>query len=61
MIGSYTNIFNYYTDIYRLKKYGTFSVAEINKMTPYEMEIYSLLLLKDIQEENKKNGQKKKS
>ena len=57
MIGYYTNIFNYYSDIYRLRKYGKFSLTEINSMFPYEMEIYSLLLLKDIQEENAKKSQ----
>lgn len=43
---------NYYRDLHRLKKYGNYSILEINSMFPYEFEIYSLQVLKDIQEEN---------
>jgi len=43
---------NYYKDIHRLKKYGSYSILEINIMIPYELDIYALQVLKDIQEEN---------
>jgi len=56
MIGSYTNIINYYKDIRRLHKYGNYSILDINSMIPYEMEIHSLMVLKDIQEESKRNN-----
>jgi len=56
LIGYYNNITNYFTDIHRLHKYGGYSISDINMMIPWEMEVYALQVLKDIQEENKQRG-----
>lgn len=59
-MGHYTNIVNYYRDIHRLKKWGGYSILEINSMIPYELDIYALQVLKDIREENgQKNGRRR--
>jgi hypothetical protein len=36
-----------------LKKFGGYSILEINTMMPYEMEIYAMQVLKDIQDEQR--------
>ena len=54
MIGSYKTIVDYYTDVFELKRYGGFTLPEINGMFPYEMEIYSYQVLKAIKDENEK-------
>lgn len=54
MIGHYNNIINYYKDIHRLKQCGMYSVLEINSMFPYELEIYAMQVLKDLQDEQKR-------
>lgn len=40
--------------MFELKRYGGFSLPEINSMFPYEMEIYSYQVLKAIKDENEK-------
>lgn len=57
MIGHYKNIVNYYKDIHCLKSNGGYTVLEINSMMPYELEIYALQVLKDMQEQERaRNG-----
>lgn len=56
MIGHYNSIVNYYRDIHRLKTHGGYSVLEINSMIPYEMEIYAMQVLKDLQDAKNNKG-----
>jgi hypothetical protein len=53
VIGYYKDVVNYYKGIHNLKRYGGYTIMEINSMMPYEMEIYALQVLKDIQDEQK--------
>lgn len=43
------SISEYYTTLFDMKRYGDFSLQEINKMIPYEAEIYIALTLKAIE------------
>lgn len=36
-----------------MKIFGNYTLDELNKMTPFEIEIYSALLLKHLQEKAK--------
>lgn len=54
MIGYYNTIANYYRDLHRLKKYGGYSILEINTMIPWEFEIYTYQVLKDLQDEEER-------
>jgi hypothetical protein len=53
VIGHYQNIINYYKDIHRLKTCGGYTILEIHTMLPYEMEIYAMQVLKDMQDREK--------
>lgn len=54
-VGHYNSMVNYYRDIHRLKACSNYNLFEINSMIPYEFEIYSMQVLKDIQEQQKRN------
>lgn len=56
MIGT-KNIINYYKEIHALKRYGNYNLMEINSMYPYELEVYSVMTIKalDDERENLKN------
>ncbi len=58
MIESYNNIINYYKEIFNMTRYGDYSHSEIMKLTPYELEIFTALTLKAMDEEKKKREQK---
>lgn len=45
------SISEYYTILFDLKRYGDFSINEINKMIPYEIEIYQALSIRAIEME----------
>ena len=55
---SYNDIKNYYTVNFNLMKHHNFSLTEIEKMIPFEREIYINLLLKYLKEreEKQRNG-----
>jgi len=56
IISLYTakDISNYYRNIGSMVRYSDYSYDEILNMIPYEMEIYSSILAKQIQEEKNK-------
>jgi len=48
------NIIDYYTKIFKFKRYAGYNMDEINKMYPYELEINSALTINALEEENRK-------
>ena len=56
MIGKTKTVFQYYSEIFEMKRYAGFSLLEINQMYPYEFEIYYYQTIKAIKDEE--NGTK---
>lgn len=54
------DISNYYRNIGAMVRYSDYSLSEIEAMIPYEFEIYSAILVKQIQDENKENAKKQR-
>ena len=52
------NIVVYYQSIGNLVRYSDYSLSEIENMIPYEMEIFSSILMKQLQEEKAKNARR---
>ena len=50
------NIVSHYNNIGTMVRYSDYSLSEINDMIPYEFEIYSAILTKQLKEEKAKNG-----
>ena len=44
----------FYQGIYTLTRYGDLSLTEIENLIPYEMEIYTSVLNKQLEKEKKK-------
>ena len=59
MIGKYKTIINYYKEIFNMVRYGNYSHAEVMKLTPYELEIFTALTLGAMEEEKKQREAKK--
>ena len=59
MIGKYKNIINYYKEIFNMVRYGNYSHAEIMKMIPYELEIFTALTLGAMEEEKRQREAQK--
>ena len=59
MIGQYKTIINYYKEVFNMVRYGDYSHAEIMKLTPYEMEIFTALTLSAMEEEKQKRENNK--
>ncbi len=45
---------NYYTLIFALMQHHKYSLTELENMMPYELEIYTSMLTKHVQEENER-------
>jgi hypothetical protein len=48
------NIVNLYKSVGAMVRYSDYSLTEIENMIPYEFDIYSSILMEQIQEEKKK-------
>lgn len=55
---SHIDLFNYYKLIFNLKQHHGWNVEEIEGLTPYEREVYLILLKQWIDEENEKIKQR---
>jgi hypothetical protein len=51
LIGKYKTIVNYYKEIFNMTRYSDYSHAEIMKLIPYEMEIFTALTLQAMEQE----------
>lgn len=51
----HNSLFNYYKLNFALMQHHNYSLSDIENMFPYELDIYSSLLIKHIEEENSKN------
>ncbi len=58
MIGSYKSIVQYYKELFLMARYSNFNLTEMNRMLPYELEIYVSLQLQAHQEEKAKRENK---
>lgn len=58
MIGSYKSIVQYYKELFLMVRYSDFNLTEVNRMLPYELEIYVSLQLQAVQEEKAKRDSK---
>jgi hypothetical protein len=59
LIGKYKTIVNYYKEVFNMTRYGNYKHAELMKLLPYEMEIFTALTLQAMEEEKQqrdKNG-----
>ena len=54
LVFSYNNLMNYYSEIGYLVRYSNYSLTEIEMMLPFEFDIFSSILLKQLKDE--KNG-----
>lgn len=50
------SIVSHYTNIGTMVRYSDYTLEDINNMIPYEFEIYSAILTKQLKEEKAKNG-----
>jgi hypothetical protein len=58
VIGSYKSIVQYYKELFLMVRYSDFNLTEVNRMLPYELEIYVSLQLQAVQEEKAKRDSK---
>lgn len=56
---NHTTLENYYLTSFSLIQHQKWSLTEIENMFPYELDIYVLLLMKWIEEENARLRQQK--
>lgn len=54
IILSHENLFNYYETNFSLLQYHKYSLTELENMMPWEREIYIMLLVQHLQEENQR-------
>lgn len=50
----------YYQALGTMTRYSDYTLTEIENMIPYEMEIYSAILIKQLKEEKQKRDAKRK-
>lgn len=60
MILSHESLFNYYQTNFNLMQHHKYSLTELENMLPWEREIYVMLLINHLEEENKRLQQQKK-
>ena len=55
IISLYTskNLTDYYQNIGSMVRYSDYSLTEIEEMIPYELDIYSSILIKQLRDEKK--------
>lgn len=58
MIGNYKTVVQYYKEVFQMVRYSDFNLTEINRMLPYELEIYVSLTLKAMKEEREQRNRK---
>jgi hypothetical protein len=51
------SVTNYYTTNFNLMQHHKYSLAEVENLIPWEREIYLMLLMKYIEEENERKKQ----
>jgi hypothetical protein len=60
LILSHESLFNYYQTNFNLMQHHKYSLTELENMLPWEREIYVMLLINHLEEENKRLQQQKK-
>jgi len=54
LILSHENLFSYYQTNFNLMQYHKYSLSELEDMLPWEREIYIMLLVNHLEEENQR-------
>lgn len=60
MILSHENLFGYYQTNFNLMQHHKYSLTELENMLPWEREIYVMLLINHLEEENRRLQQQAK-
>jgi len=54
LVLSHESLFGYYQTNFNLMQYHKYSLSELEDMLPWEREIYIMLLVKHLEEENQR-------
>ena len=54
LVLSHENLFNYYQTNFSMMQFHKYSLTELENMIPWEREIYIMLLVQYLQEENQR-------
>jgi hypothetical protein len=50
---SYKNLQSYYKELFEMKRYGNYTMDELNSMIPWELDITEIQLFEALKEEGK--------
>lgn len=56
MVLSYKTLTSYYKELIEMKHHGGYSIADLNNMIPWELDIYEIIHSNVLKEEGRRNN-----